>query len=73
VAEQKTTVQYETGDSAPLKEAEIVDHLTYANYKHNRKLSPEVRPSQWQAHGGFPKGSVERMEVKFQVDSWYER
>ena len=79
MAEQKTTEQYQVLDStgrASLKEAELtqsgvvemIDHLTYANYKHNRKLSPEITPEQWAKYGGFPKGSVEKMEVKFQKE-----
>ena len=26
---------------------ELIDHLTYANYSHNRRISPNISPARW--------------------------
>jgi len=43
--------------------AEVVDHLTYSSYAHNRKLNPEIEPSRWGLIYGAKK--VELMEKMF--------
>jgi len=43
--------------------AEVVDHLTYSSYAHNRKLNPEIAPSRWGLVYGAEK--IELMEKMF--------
>ena len=43
---------------------EAIDHLLFANYKHNRNLSPDVSPERWEKSGIFPKGMVAIFERK---------
>jgi|TARA_B110000263_G_C14781421_1_gene273395 hypothetical protein len=50
-------------------ERDLIDVLTYANYRHNRTLSPDIKWEQWDLYGGYPKGSVERMEKQFQKET----
>lgn len=44
----------------------IVDELTYINYKHNRTISPKVTPEDWEVC--YPKGTVPVMEAKLQAE-----
>lgn len=38
---------------------EIVDELTYRNYKFNRDLSPDVEPARWKALYGKQSNALE--------------
>ena len=45
---------------------ELVDILTYANYKHNRQLDPSISAERWEKVYG---PSVYAMEKKFQEET----
>ena len=45
---------------------QVVDYLTYANYAHNRRLSPEISPERWAKI--YPDAA--KLEAKFQADQW---
>ena len=49
----------------PMSAESIVDYLTYANYRHNRTISPHITPEQW-AKCGYP--NVTAMEAKYQAE-----
>ncbi len=44
---------------------EIVDYLTYQNYAHNRRISPNVTPAQWEKVYG---PSVWDLEEQYQAE-----
>jgi hypothetical protein len=44
---------------------QIIDELTYVNYRANRGYSPEITPERWEKVYG-PK--VYRMEQRFQME-----
>lgn len=44
----------------------LVDYLTYANYRHNRRISPDVPVREWRLVYGDE--AVSRMERRFQED-----
>jgi hypothetical protein len=59
------------GAEAPDAESEelrepLIGYLTYRSYAHNRKLSPEVTPEQWETVFG---ASVKEMEARFQREA----
>jgi hypothetical protein len=43
-----------------MNEEEVVNDLTYINYKHNREISPHVTPKNWELIYG--EHAVKRME-----------
>lgn len=43
---------------------DLIDHLTYASYKHNRNISPHITPEQW----GTIFHNVEQLEKKYQQE-----
>ncbi len=43
----------------------IVSDLTYRNYCHNRKMSPDVSPERWEKMYG---ASAPAMEIRFQEE-----
>lgn len=45
--------------------AHAVDHLTYINYAHNRRRSPDISPKRWEAI----YGPTTEMEERFQAES----
>ena len=45
---------------------QVVDFLTYANYAHNRSLSPEISPERW----AKIYSDASKLEAKFQADQW---
>lgn len=47
-----------------VKEAGLMDYLTYCSYRHNRKISPEITPEQW----GKLFGPTEAFELRFQKE-----
>lgn len=47
-----------------VKPEELVDHLIYMSYRHNRKLSPEITPEMW----ARIFGPTEAMEAQFQQE-----
>lgn len=49
-----------------MKPSEIVDYLTYVNYRHNRQISPAVTVEQWEKIYG---PNVHKMEAKFQEEA----
>jgi len=42
---------------------ELIDELTYTNYKYNRDRSPEITPEQWKVVYG---GRITKMEARYQ-------
>ncbi len=44
--------------------AELLDELTYANYKFNRQRSPDITPEQWSKI----YRNVGALEARFQAD-----
>lgn len=48
-----------------VKPEEIVDHLIYMSYRHNRKLTPEITPDQW----ALLFGQTAAMEARFQQET----
>jgi len=45
---------------------EIIDELTYVNYRHNRRISPHVKAEDWRKVYGL---AADRMEVRFQMEA----
>ena len=50
--------------SPPMKAVELLDELTYMNYKYNRQRTPEITPEQW----GKIYRNVEALEARYQAD-----
>ena len=46
--------------------SQVVDYLTYANYAHNRRMSPEISPERWA--NIYPDAA--KLEAKFQAAEW---
>jgi hypothetical protein len=44
----------------PMKPEQIVNYLTYCNYRHNRTISPHVTPEQWEKVYGPNTPTMER-------------
>lgn len=42
----------------------LIDHLTYASYRHNRNISPGTTPEQWKVIFN----NVDEMEKKYQQE-----
>lgn len=45
----------------------LIDELTYSNYRHNRTISPDVTPEEWKAVYSFT--NVDALERRFQAES----
>jgi hypothetical protein len=59
-----------TIDITDVNPKEVVSSLIYVNYKHNRTISPEVTPEQWEPVYG-PK-ATQRMEAQLQAELFRE-
>ena len=57
--------QREIDAEAAMTTAQLVDALTYANYKFNRMRSPEITPEQWAKI--YPQ--AEQLEERYQRES----
>lgn len=44
----------------------LIDYLTYCNYRYNRDISPHITPEQWKTV--FPSDVVDAMEKKYQEE-----
>ena len=44
--------------------AEVIDHLTYCNYRHNRRLRPDIEPERWALI--YPNAAA--MEARYQAE-----
>lgn len=52
-------------ENRAMRDNQVIDHLTYASYKHNRDISPEVPPARWVTIYG-PNATA--MEAQYQKD-----
>jgi hypothetical protein len=43
----------------------FIDHLIYCSYRHNRELTPEITPAQWEKIFG---SKTKQLEERFQWD-----
>lgn len=48
----------------PMTPEGVLDFLMYANYAHNRRISPHITPRSWKAV--YP--NVDAMEARFQAE-----
>ena len=52
--------------SASMSALDVIDYLTYANYAHNRRISPDISPERWARI--YP--NADKLEAKYQADQW---
>lgn len=45
-------------------EKNLIDHLTYSSYRHNRNISPNITPEQWKSIFS----NADEMEKKYQEE-----
>ncbi len=53
----------------PMSAEGIVDFLTYANYRHNRQVSPHITPKEWAVI--YP--GADKLEARYQSEIAIEK
>ncbi len=52
--------------------AELIDELTYRNYAHNRRISPNVSPERWAKSYGPTVAALEERFLREHVTECFE-